>query len=75
MMKKQNKPWMLTVSAAAKYLGIDEATTQKLLAHVGLSHQLAHGPVIVLTKDLDDYLATAGIMAADQGKVVPLLHQ
>ena len=72
MMKKQSKPWMMTVAAAAKYLGIDEATTQKLLAHVGLAHQLTHGPVIVLRKELDDYLASAGIMAGNQGKVVQL---
>jgi len=69
-MKKQ-KPWM-TAAAAAKYLGIDEATTQKLLDHLGLAHKLAHGPVIVLTKELDEYLASAGIMAAETGKVVQL---
>lgn len=71
-MTKQNHPWMMTVAAAAKYLGTDEATTTKLLAHTGLSYKLANGPAIVLTKELDDYLATAGIMAADQGKIVQL---
>ena len=72
MMKKQQKPWMMSVAAAAKYLGTDEATTAKLLDHTGLSHKLAHGPVIVLTKELDDYLASAGLLAADQGKVIQL---
>ena len=44
--------------------------------HTGLSRTLiANGPVIVLRKELDDYLAAAGIMAADQGKVVPMHQQ
>ncbi len=74
-MKKQ-KAWM-TVGAAAKYLGIDAETTQRLIDHIGFpTYQLGgiSGPAIVLTKELDEYLASAGLMAADQGKVVQL-HQ
>lgn len=75
-MKKQSKPWM-SVAAAAKYLGIGEETTQRLIDHIGFpTYQLGgiSGPAIVLTKELDEYLASAGIMAADQGKVIEL-HQ
>lgn len=74
-MTKKQQPWM-TVVMAAKYLGLDETTTAKLMDHTGLSRTLiANGPVIVLRKELDDYLAAAGIMAADQGKVVPMHQQ
>ena len=75
MMKKQ-KAWM-TVAAAATYLGIDAETTQRLIDHIGFpTYKLGgSGSLIVLKKELDDYLSSARLLPADQGKVVPLLHQ
>lgn len=70
-MNKQ-KPWM-TAAAAAKYLGITEATMRSLVNHPGFpAYKLAAGPVIVLTKALDQWLASAGFMAAKQGEIIHL---
>jgi len=74
LMKKQ-KAWR-TAAATAKYLGVDDATMQKLINHPGFpAYKLGNGPVIVLTKELDEYLASAGIMAAEQGKMIQLHQQ
>ena len=66
------RPWM-TVAAAAKYLGLSDATMQKLINHPGFpAYNLANGPVIVLTKALDQWLAASGFLAAEQGKIIHL---